>query len=260
MAEYEIPEEKRPGLEQKLEEWIRLDAVRHLEVVRSLGNRQTSKISGSEIDHDEMVELGSGEAILDRVIEHVGSMGGAMKLRLRFQGYDKPGGPSDEHISFRMRRVKEPSTKSQGSNAATEQLATSLATAFDAQATRMENRDARFTDLMSDFMVRSDEASERRLGEHATFQMEIMRLRDELSRAQMQLAFSENQPGVPPEVWVEVAKAAIPVVGDLVGTAKVAIQAWGQSHQAPELNAPIPQTEPIPSAAEAVPGEQAPQV
>jgi hypothetical protein len=63
--------------------------------------------------------------------------------------------------------------------------------------------------------------------------MEIMRLRDELSRRDMQIALMENTTGIPPEVWVEVLKAAVPVVGDLVQTAKVAVTAWGSSLSSP---------------------------
>ena len=229
MAEYEIREEKRTAIETTLDGWLRLEGIRHVEVVRVMANRKTSKINDSEIDSDELEGLASGEAVLERVLEIVEGLGGKMAIRLRFDDYDQPNGTPDRQKAFTLVRVREPSTKSQGSNAATEQLATSLATAFDAQASRVENRDARFSDMMSTLMVRSDEQSERRLSEHSSYQMEIMRLQSEISRRDMQIALMENQTAIPAEVWIELAKAGIPVVGDLVGVVKSAVTAWGSS-------------------------------
>ena len=229
MAEYAIRDEKRPAIEGKIDEWLREDGVQHIEVCRKRGNGH-SKIADSEIDADELEQLGSGEAVLDRVCELVQGMSGRMELRLRFKDYNKEGGRSDQHKAFQMYRVREPSTKSQGSSAATEQLATSLAGAFDQQAARAESRDARYTDFLSTMMLRQDETSERRLSEHSSYQMEIMRLRDDLARAQMQINFIESQSAISPEVWAEVVRAAVPVVGDLVGTLNAAVTAWGGSY------------------------------
>ena len=229
MAEYQVREEKRAALETTVDGWLRLEGIRHIEVVRVMANRKTSKITDSEIDSDELEALETGEAVLERVLEVCDGLGGKMALRLRFDDYDKPNGTPDRQKAFTLVRVREPSTKSQGSNAATEQLATSLATAFDAQASRVEDRDARFSDMMSTLMMRGDEQSERRLSEHSTFQMEIMRLQSEISRRDMQIALMENQTAIPAEVWIELAKAGIPVVGDLVGVVKSAVSAWGSS-------------------------------
>jgi hypothetical protein len=186
-------------------------------------------------------------------VDSIQGHGGRMALRLRFEGYDKPGGPSDMTKSFQMRRVRTPSTKSQGGAAATEQLATSLATAFDAQANRVENRDARLTELMTNFMLRNDEHSERRLSEHSTFQQEIMRLQSELARRDMQLILQEQNSGIPPEVWIELLKGAMPVAAELVGAVSSAVGKWGASF-APALPAAqattAPSSEPIQSLQE----------
>ena len=251
MSEYEIPEEKRAALELWVDNILTLEGIRHLEVVKMLGNRKSSKINGSEIDADELQILGTTEAVLDRVVDSIQGHGGRMSLRLRFEGYDKPGGPSDMTKSFQMRRVKVPSTKSQGGAAATEQLASSLATAFDAQASRVESRDARVTDMMANFMLRNDEHSERRLSEHSTFQQEIMRLQSELARRDMQLILQEQNSGIPPEVWVELLKGALPVAAELVGAVSSAVGKWGSSF-APALaaGATAPATAPIQSMKE----------
>jgi len=239
VAEYTIREEKRGALEETLDSWLVLEGIQHLEVCRKRGN-QHSKITDSEIDADELDALGSGEAVLDRVLDQVAGMGGRMELRLRFQDYAKSGGKSDLTKAFHLVRVREPATKSQGSSAATEQLATSLASAFDQQAARAESRDQRFTDFMSSMMGRSDEQGERRLSEHASYQMEIMRLQNELSRRDMQIALIENSSTIPPEVWVEMLKSAMPIVGDVVSSAKTAITAWGSSFNeaAPAITEP----------------------
>jgi len=228
MAEYAIRDEKRPAIEMKIDEWLREEGVQHIEVCRKRGNSH-SKIADSEIDIDELNQLGDGAAVLDRVCELVQGMSGRMELRLRFKDYNQEGGRADQHKAFQMYRVREPATKSQGSSAATEQLATSLAGAFDQQAARAESRDARYTDFLSSMMVRQDETSERRLSEHSSYQMEIMRLRDDLARREMQISFMENSSALPPEVWAEIVRAAVPVVGDLVSTFKTAVNAWGSS-------------------------------
>ena len=245
MAEYGIREEKRAPVEQAIDGWLRLDGILHLEVCRKRGNGH-SKIADSEVDAEELEALGCGEAVLDRVLETVSGLGGRMELRLRFKDYNKDGGRGDLTKAFHLVRAKEPATRSQGNNAATEQLATSLASAFDQQAARAESRDQRYTDFLSTIMVRQDESSERRLSEHSSYQMEIMRLRDDLARAQMQISFIEAQAPIPPEVWAEVVRAAVPVVGDLVGTVKAAVTAWGKSYsgEAPAL----PESRPAPAA------------
>ena len=46
----------------------------------------------------------------------------------------------------------------------------------------------------------------------------------------MQKNFIESQSAISPEVWAEVVRAAVPVVGDLVGTLKAAVTAWGGSY------------------------------
>ena len=78
-------------------------------------------------------------------------------------------------------------------------------------------------------MIRQDESSERRLSEHASYQIEIMRLRDELARKDLEIALVEAQQGMPPELWAEVLKAGMPVVGQLVGAVSTAVSAWGSS-------------------------------
>jgi len=229
MAEYSIREEKRAAIEETIDGWLRLEGIQHIEVARKRGHDH-SKVANSEIDAEELDSLGSGEVVLDRVLDSMEGLGGRFQLRLRFSDYAKKGGRGDLTKAFHLVRVKEPSTKSQGTNAATEQLASSLATAFDQQAARSEMRDQRFTDFMSQMMGRTDEHGERRLSEHASYQMEIMRLRDELNRREMQIAMVEAQTTIPPEVWVELLKSAVPIVGDLVGTAKTAIGAWGATY------------------------------
>ena len=237
MAEYEVREEKRAAIEAKLDEWLRLEGIQHLEVCRKRGNSH-SKIADSEIDSDELEALGSGEAVLDRVLDQVAGMSGRMELRLRFQGYNKEGGRGDLHKAFNMVRVREPSTRSQGSSAATEQLATSLAAAFDQQSARVESRDSRHSEFLTHMMTRNDESAERRLSEHSSYQIEIMRLQTELTETRMQIAFMEAQAPIPPEVWAEVLKAAVPVVGDLVGTLKSAVNAWGATQGATPAELP----------------------
>ena len=229
MAEYEIREEKRPAIEAKIDDWLREEGILHLEVCRKRG-RSHSKIADSEIDADELQELGSGDAILDRVCELVMGMSGKMELRLRYKDYNKTGGRSDDHKAFHMHRVREPSTKSQGSSAATEQLATSLAGAFDQQAARAESRDERYTEFLSQTMMRMEDSSERRLSEHTQYQIEVMRLRDELSRKDLEIALIEATSGLPPELWAEVFKASVPVVTQLIGSVSVAVSAWGRSY------------------------------
>lgn len=236
MAEYEVREEKRAAIEAKIDEWLRLEGIQHLEVCRKRGNSH-SKIAESEIDAEELQALGSGEAVLDRVIDQVAGLSGRMELRLRFEGYSKEGGRGDLHKAFSMVRVREPSTRSQGSNQATEQLATSLASAFDQQAARVESRDTRQSEFLAQVMSRQDESAERRLSEHSSYQIEIMRLQNELTETKMQIAFMEAQAPIPPEVWAEVLRAAVPVVGDLVGTLKTAVTAWGEN-QAPAAELP----------------------
>jgi hypothetical protein len=239
MAEYQIPEEKRPAVEEWIDRQLLNDDIQHLEVCRKRG-AQHSKIPDSEIDGDELHELGTGEAVLDRCLDSVSDKPGRFELRVRFVGYNKSGGKADQTKAFHMRRVREPSTKSQGSNAATEQLATSLAAAFDQQSARSEMRDARFSDFMQNMMLRSDETGERRLSEHSSYQMEIMRLQGEIGRRDMQIALMDSQGAMPPEVWVEVLKAAVPMVGDLVGTVKTAVTAWGHAQAPAAVAAPKP--------------------
>lgn len=231
MAEYEVREEKRAAIESKIDEWLRLEDIQHLEVCRKRGNAH-SKIADSEIDAEELEALGTGEAVLDRVLDQIAGLSGRMELRLRFKGYSKEGGRGDLHKAFQMVRAREPSTKSQGSNAATEQLATSLASAFDQQAARVESRDTRQAEFLTSVMARQDESAERRLSEHSSYQIEIMRLQTELTESRMQIAFMEAQAPIPPEVWAEVLRAAVPVVGDLVGTLKSAVTAWGANQTA----------------------------
>ena len=251
MAEYEIREEQRGALEDKLEEWLRLEGIQHLEVCRKRTGGAHSKIADSEIDADELEALGSGEAVLDRVIDQVSGLSGRMELRLRFKGYIKVGGRGDLHKAFQMVRVKEPATKSQGSSAATEQLATSLASAFDQQSARAETKDARYSDFLSSVISRQDESAERRLSEHSSYQIEIMRLNNELTETKMQLAFMEAQAPIPPEVWAEVLRAAVPVVGDLVGTMKTAVQAWGSAQEPTQLPEAPPAPSPVASEPDA---------
>ena len=228
MAEYTIREEKRAAVEESLDGWLQLEGVQHLEVCRKLGSSH-SKVVDSEVDAEELERLGCGEAVLDRVLDQIAGMGGRFELRLRFADYSSKGGRSDLTKAFHLVRVKEPSTKSQGSNAATEQLASSLATAFDQQSARAESRDDRHAEFFSSMMIRQDESSERRLSEHASYQIEIMRLRDELARKDLEIALVEAQQGMPPELWAEVLKAGMPVVGQLVGAVSTAVSAWGSS-------------------------------
>jgi len=244
MAEYSIREEKRAPIEETVDGWLQLEGVQHLEICRKRGSSH-SKIADSEVDADELEQLGSGEAVLDRCLDQIQGMGGRFELRLRFADYASKNGRGDLSKAFHLVRVKEPSTKSQGNNAATEQLATSLATAFDQQSARAESRDERHADFLSQMMMRQDESSERRLSEHASYQIEIMRLRDELARKDLEMALVEAQQGMPPEVWAEAFKAGIPVVGQLVGTVSTAVAAWGRSYAAalPEP-APAPTPEP----------------
>ena len=248
MAEYQIPEEKRPACEDWIERQLLAEDIQHLEICRKRGASH-SKIPDTEIDADELHELGTGEAVLDRVLDQVAGQPGRFEMRVRFVGYHKPGGKADATKAFHVRRVREPSTKSQGASAATEQLATSLAGAFDQQSLRSEARDARFSDFMQNMIHRGDETSERRLSEHSSYQMEIMRLQGEIGRRDMQIAMMESQGSLPPEVWVELLKAAVPMVGDLVTTAKVAITAWGSSvgGSAPAVAAPAPAPAPAPA-------------
>lgn len=228
MAEYQIPEEKRPACEEWLDRQLLAEDILHLEICRKRGASH-SKLPDTEIDADELQELGTGEAVLDRVLDQVAGQPGRFEMRIRFVGYHLQGGKADATKAFHVRRVREVASKSQGSSAATEQLATSLAGAFDQQSARSEARDARFSDFMGSMIQRTDETSERRLSEHANYQMEIMRLQGEIGRRDMQIAMMDAQGSLPPEVWVELLKAAVPMVGDLVTTAKVAISAWGSS-------------------------------
>ena len=191
MAEYTIREEKRGAVEETIDGWLPLEGIQHLEVCRKRGANH-SKIADSEVDAEELERLGCGEAVLDRVLDQIQGMGGRFELRLRFADYASKGGKSDLTKAFHLVRVKEPSTKSQGSSAATEQLATSLATAFDQQSARAESRDERHADFLSQMMMRQDESSERRLSEHASYQIEIMRLRDELARKDLEMALEQD--------------------------------------------------------------------
>jgi len=256
LAEYTIREEKRSAVEETIDGWLPLEGIQHLEVCRKRGANH-SKIADSEVDAEELERLGCGEAVLDRVLDQIQGMGGRFELRLRFADYASKGGKSDLTKAFHLVRVKEPSTKSQGSSAATEQLATSLATAFDQQSARAESRDERHADFLSQMMMRQDESSERRLSEHASYQIEIMRLRDELARKDLEMALVEAQQGMPPELWAEVLKAGIPVVGQFVGTVSTAVAAWGRSYSQlapPSDSAPPPKTEAPANGA----GDQAP--
>ena len=105
--------------------------------------------------------------------------------------------------------------------------------------------------MMANFMLRNDEHSERRLSEHSTFQQEIMRLQSELARRDMQLILQEQNSGIPPEVWVELLKGALPVAAELVGAVSSAVGKWGSSF-APALaaGATAPATAPIQSMKE----------
>lgn len=233
MAEYALREEKRAAIEETVDGWLQLEGIQHLEICRKRGSSH-SKVADSEVDADELERLGCGEAVVDRVLDQVQGMGGRFELRLRFVDYASKGGRNDLTKAFHLVRVREPSTKSQGNNAATEQLATSLATAFDQQQARAESRDQRHADFLSQMMMRQDESSERRLSEHSSYQIEIMRLRDELARKDLEIALVEATSGMPPELWAEVLKAGIPVVGQLVGAVSTAVTAWGRSY-APQL-------------------------
>ena len=236
MAEYQLPEEKRPSVEEWIERYLNAEGVKHLEVCRKKTSGH-SKIPDTEIDADELQELGTGEAVLDRVLDLISGMWGRFELRIRFQGYNKDGGKSDVTKAFQMRRVRQPSTKSQGTNAATEQLATSLAGAFDQQAARAQSRDERYTEFLSQMMLRQDESSDRRLAEHSSYQIEIMRLQQELARKDLEIALVEAQQGIPPEMWTEILKVAAPVAGQLIGSISGAIHSWGQSLSPAQLAA-----------------------
>jgi hypothetical protein len=61
LAEYELREEKRAGVEEKIEEWLGHDGVMHLEVCRKRGS-QHSKIPDSEIDAEEPAGGALGDA------------------------------------------------------------------------------------------------------------------------------------------------------------------------------------------------------
>jgi len=241
-----IRPEKRQALEDEVERWMQEDGIRHIEVARKRG-RGKSKIVDSEIDSDELEALGTGAAIVDRVLETVDRFGGRMVLVCRFDDYDKTGGRPDATKSFQLVRAREPASKSQGNNAATEQLASSLAGAFDQQAARAESRDERYTEFLSSMMLRQDESSERRLSEHSNYQIEIMRLRDELARKDLEIALMDAQSGMPPELWAEVLKVAVPVVGQLVSSISGAVSAWGSSYS-PQHYIQQPQQAPGPAS------------
>ena len=261
MSEYAIRPEKRQALEDSVEEWLQLEGVRHIEVARKRG-RGRSKVVDSEIDADELAALGTGPAVVDRVLETVDRFGGRMELVCRFDDYDKPGGKTDLTKTFQLVRVREPSTKSQGNHAATEQLASSLASAFDQQAARAESRDERYTEFLSSMMLRQDEGAERRLTEHSSYQIEIMRLRDDLARKDLEIALIEANTGMPPELWAEVLKVGVPVVGQLVGALTIAISTWGASYRTGALPEPeaAPQPAPVSETPPAEPQQQpAPQ-
>jgi hypothetical protein len=253
MAEYHIREEKRAAVEESIDGWLQLEGIQHLEVCRKRGNSH-SKIVDSEVDAEELEQLGCGEAVLDRVLDQMAGQGGRFELRLRFADYAAKGGRSDLTKAFHLVRVKEVATKSQGSSAATEQLATSLATAFDQQSARAESRDERHADFLSQMMLRQDESSERRLSEHASYQIEIMRLRDELARKDLEMALVEAQQGMPPELWAEVLKAGMPVVGQLVGAVSTAVSRWGASY-APAGGALSPPQTPPAAVSETPPAQ-----
>lgn len=256
MADYALPEEKRPSVEEWIERYLQAEDVKHLEVCRKRASG-LSKIPDSEIDADELQELGTGEAVLDRVLDLISGMWGRFELRCRFVGYNKDGGKSDVTKAFTMRRTRQPATKSQGNNAATEQLATSLAAAFDQQAARAQSRDEHHTEFLSQMMIRQDESSERRLSEHASYQIEIMRLQQELARKDLEIALIEAQQGIPPEMWTEILKVAAPVAGQLVGSVSGAIHSWGQSLSPNKETLPAP-APPVAPPVVAPPVEESP--
>ena len=254
MSEYGIREEKRQALEDWVEERLQEEGLSHIFVARKRG-RGRSKIVDSEIDSDELEVLGSGPAVVDRVLEMVDRFSGRMELTARYADYNEKDGKGDVNKAFQLVRAREPSTKSQVASHATEQLATSLASAFDVQSQRAEAREERFGAVLGQMIERSDESAERRLSEHTQYQIEVMRLRDELARKDLEMALVEANQGFPPEVWIELFKAGMPIVGEFAGALTVAVKAWGSTM--PPLAAPAaPAETPTPAAAAEAPGAQ----
>ncbi len=241
MASYQLREGQQSLVEQTINTWLEDDALVLLRLRRvARGGKAVTFIEGAEMERAEAIRL-DGASILAGYVEAYGVAAGTYELLALFSTEGEKDRQAKRRFSLHRTPKGSAHPDSKGPEAATEALAGSLGGLVDGLANRQGQIVSSFMASLQESQSRSDEASERRLSEHATYQQEILRLHAELSRVHAELAIerilAEQSGGIPPEAWIKLMEEGVPLIGNLVGAATRALGAWS-SGDAVQVEAP----------------------
>lgn len=221
---YQCAPTRKTAVIDTINTWIGRDDLVHISVQRPKtiqGKTEQPTIPGSEMEGEELAQLGTGEAILENVIQTYGFEGGRLQVRGKFQGESEDGTSYDRMLRVRipLRRVPDSATGSTGTTAGIETLTTSLSGVVDGLAGRQAETLNTLLEAVGEVQSRQDDFHEQRFSDASAYQQQIMNLSIDNARLQLQVAVMEQNAGstIPPEMWLKIVDQGLPAVLEMVG-------------------------------------------
>lgn len=230
---YKLRDSEQLVLVDLLNGWMEREELLEIAIDRKVGRTQQQV---GLLQSDELAGLADASSVLDEIVERWGQAGGKWQLRGRF-GPIKADGQVTQSLRRTFDLVRTSSserTVSRGSDAGFEALTSSFSSGFDSLQRQLGTQVETSQALVASVLDRADAASLIRLKESTEYQRLIMDLQMELTELRVQVALTEREPLIGPEVvaavlpvLIQLGQAAVIKLGGPAASAAVEAPAEG---------------------------------